>query len=253
MIRRSSFVPTVVFVAMLSAACTTSRSPLEPEQPAGGSTANGSLKVSAPTKSSPINGATLFTRSPTLVLTAARGTFGAPSVSYEIQVTTTAGEVVYTRTVAGGPADGGSTISHAVASPLPPRGQFRWRARAVSGNDTGPWSDSAAAGAATFITNVISPASSNAEFRDYFFKVIEDRQIGPTPTQQAFLIMEPDLTAVEIIIAKDSSGFIRGRIYLPTGGADRYARSVDVITGFGGGHTWTWNERGATKCEGICP
>jgi hypothetical protein len=235
---------------MLASACTAdSGNPLQP--PASTGTGSG-LKVGAPIKLSPVGGETLTSRTPTLTLRSAKGTFENAQVSYEFQITTTTGETVYSRTASGGAADGTSTIAHNVDTPLPPKGQFRWRARAVIGTDVGPWTDSATTGSANFLTNTLSPSSSNAEFRDFFFNLTVQKNL-PFPTQDAFRAMEPDLVALDIIIAKDSSGFIRGRIYLPTGGADKYARSVDVITGFGPGNQWVWNERGSTKCEGICP
>ena len=214
----------------------------------GGTT---TLKVSAPAIVSPAGGAALNTRNPTLVLRPSLGTYTELNVSYEVQVLTTTGDTVYSRTISGGPANGQGTLSHLVDSPLNVRTNYRWRARAVSGSNTGPWSDGAS-GAVMFVTNTLTPGSSNAEFRDYFFSLTVQKSL-PFPTQEAFVAMDADLVGVGIIIAKDSSGFIRGRIYLPTGGADKYARSVDVITGFGSTQRWVWNERGRTVCEGICP
>ena len=180
---------------------------------------------------SPAGGTSLNTRNPTLVLRPALGTYVSPSVSYEIQVLTTAGDTVYSRTISGGAANGQGTLSHLVDSPLNVRTSYRWRARAVAGSATGPWSDGAS-GAVMFVTNSLTPGSSNDEFRDFFFSLAAQKNLT-FPSQAAFQAMDADLVAAGIIIAKDSSGFIRGRIYLPTGGADKYARSVDVITGFG--------------------
>jgi hypothetical protein len=218
-----------------------------PLAPTGATT----LKVSAPAIVSPSGGTSLNTRNPTLVLRPALGTYASPSVSYEVQVLTTGGDAVYSRTISGGTANGQGTLSHLVDSPLNVRTSYRWRARAVAGSATGPWSDGAS-GAVMFVTNSLTPGSSNDEFRDFFFSLVAQKNLT-APSQAAFQAMDADLVAVGIIIAKDSSGFIRGRIYLPTGGADKYARSVDVITGFGAGSSWVWNVRGATKCEGICP
>ncbi len=215
------------------------------------STGGAALKVSAPSIVSPAGGTALNTRNPTLVLRPALGTYATPSVSYEIQVLTPGGDTVYSRTISGGAANGQGTLSHQVDSPLTVRTSYRWRARAVSGSAAGPWSD-AASGAVMFVTNSLTPGSSNDEFRDFFFSLTAQKNLT-FPSQAAFQAMDADLVAAGIIIAKDSSGFIRGRIYLPTGGADKYARSVDVITGFGPAFSWAWNVRGATKCEGICP
>ena len=223
-----------------------------PTTPTPGSSGTATLKVSAPVIVSPAGGGTVNTRNPTLVLQPATGTYVQTSVSYELQVLTTGGDVVYARTISGGPSNGQGTLSHTVDTPLNTRTNYRWRARAVSGSVAGPWSDNSASGATMFVTNTLSPGSSNAEFRDYFFSLTAQKNLT-FPSQEAFIAMDGDLTGVGIIIAKDSSGFIRGRIYLPTGGADKYARSVDVITGFGPTHRWVWSERGKTVCEGICP
>jgi hypothetical protein len=246
---RSTIAAASILGAVLASGCGEDSAPNTPTPtPSPGAT---TLKVSAPAIVAPSGGASLNTRNPTLVLQTSAGTYGAPAVSYEIQVLTPGGDAVYSRTISGGPANGQGTLSHTVESPLNVRTSYRWRARAVQGANTGPWSD-AASGAAMFVTNSLTPGSSNAEFRDYFFSLTVQKNLA-FPSQEAFIAMDADLVSVGIIIAKDSSGFIRGRIYLPTGGADKYARSVDVITGFGPSHRWVWNERGRTVCEGICP
>jgi hypothetical protein len=240
----------IAAAALTSAACGDDPAPTTPTPAAA--TGSSALKTSAPVVVSPSGGGTLNTRNPTLTFRASAGTYVNQSVSYEIQVLTTAGEVVYSRTIAGGVTDGQGTLSHTVDTPLAPRVSYRWRVRPVSGSTPGPWSDNSASGATMFVTNSLTPGSSNAEFRDFFFSLTVQKNLT-FPSQEAFVAMDADLTSVGIIIAKDSSGFIRGRIYLPTGGADKYARSVDVITGFGPTHRWVWNERGKTVCEGICP
>ena len=240
----------IAAAALTSAACGDDPAPTTPTP--GASTGSSALKTSAPVVVSPSGGGTLNTRNPTLTFRASAGTYVNQSVSYEIQVLTTTGEVVYARTIAGGVTDGQGTLSHTVDTPLAPRVSYRWRVRPVSGSTPGPWSDNSASGATMFVTNTLTPGSSNAEFRDFFFSLTVQKNLT-FPSQEAFVAMDADLTSVGIIIAKDSAGFIRGRIYLPTGGADKYARSVDVITGFGPTQRWVWNERGRTVCEGICP
>ena len=246
---RSLLAAAGIVAAVMTSACGDDPTPSAPSPGVAGTA---TLKVSAPAIVSPAGGGTVNTRNPTLVLQPASGTYVQSSVSYELQVLTTTGEVVYARTIAGGPSNGQGTLAHTVDTPLNVRTSYRWRGRAVSGSVAGPWSDNSASGATMFVTNTLSPGSSNAEFRDYFFSLTVQKNL-PFPSQEAFIAMDADLTSVGIIIAKDSSGFIRGRIYLPTGGADKYARSVDVITGFGSTHRWVWNERGRTVCEGICP
>ena len=249
-VKKSLIAAAGVLSAVLAAGC--GSDPATPTTPTPVTqTGATTLKVSAPSIVSPAGGGSLNTRTPTLIFRPSQGTYGAPTVSYEVQVLSTAGDPVYSRTVSGGPADGQGTLSHVVETALGQRTSYRWRARAVQGSNAGPWSDGTT-GATMFVTNGLTPGSSNAEFREFFFSLLAQKGLT-FPSQQAFIAIDADLTAVGIIVAKDSSGFIRGRIYLPTGGADKYARSVDVITGFGPGFQWVWNERGRTVCEGICP
>lgn len=208
-------------------------------------------KVTAPTLVSPVSGAPVSTLRPTLVLQRISGENTSSQVSYDFQVTTPSGDIVYTRTVAGGAADGLGTVSHVVEVALPQNGSFRWRARAAIGGDRGPWS-SDAPGSVMFVTTApVSAASSNDEFRDYFFALIVQKGVGSIATQQGLATMEPDLTSVGIILAKANDGSLRGRIYLPTGNpSDLFARTVDVAPF---GSPWIWSFRGRTVCEGICP
>jgi hypothetical protein len=172
-------------------------------------------------------------------------------VTYEFQVTTTDGNVVYARTVPGGAADGNGTVSHVLEITLSQGGSFRWRARASIAGDRGPWSGDAAGGAMFIATAPVSAASSNDEFRDYFFQLIEQKGVGPIATQQGLAILAPDLESVGVILARAFDGTLRGRIWLPTGNpANLYARAVDVAP-FGQG--WIWNFLGPRTCEGICP
>jgi hypothetical protein len=62
--------------------------------------------------------------------------------------------------------------------------------------------------------------------------------------------MEPELSAVGIILQKKDGTNPSGRIYLPTGTSNHYTRTID-LGAFGG--PWQWNFRGATTCEGLCP
>jgi hypothetical protein len=190
------------------------------------------------------------TRSPRLTIKASKGTNGTPVVSYEFQIATTSGEVVYTRTTTGGAANGQDVVQHAVTTLLDGNVQYRWRARAVSGPDAGPWSNFSGT---DFVTGSIGPESSNDQFRDFFFEVVNARGFN-FPTAARMTEMESELTGAGIILAKGQDFQPRGRIYLPTGNPnDKYARTVDVISGFGPGNTWIWNFRGRTVCEFVCP
>ena len=118
--------------AVLVSAC--GDDPVAPAPTPLPSTGGTTLKVSAPAIVSPAGGTSLNTRNPTLVLRPALGTYASPSVSYEVQVLTTGGDAVYSRTIAGGTANGQGTLSHLVDSPLNVRTSYRWRARAVAGS-----------------------------------------------------------------------------------------------------------------------
>ena len=118
--------------AVLVSAC--GEDPATPTPTPLPSTGGTALKVSAPAIVSPSGGAALSTRNPTLVLRSSLGTYTEQSVSYEVQVMTTTGDTVYSRTIAGGPANGQGTVSHLVDSPLNVRTSYRWRARAVAGS-----------------------------------------------------------------------------------------------------------------------
>jgi hypothetical protein len=210
------------------------------------------LTLSAPTVVSPIDGVVVNNRTPTLVLRASAGSDPAAVVSYEIQVLGSAGDVAYSRTVTGGAANGQAMVSHAVETQLARWTTYRWRARAAAGSTTSPWSD-ATSSAGSFVSTRPDASTSTDEFREYFFDLIAQKNVGPNATQQAMATMEPELNLAGVILAKEVSGFIRGRLYLPTGTADKYTRSVDVVTGFGPGFPWVWVFRGRTVCEGICP
>jgi hypothetical protein len=237
---------------ILLPACS-AKTPATPTPLAGTTTGTdgSALKVPAPMLVSPLSGQRITGNQPTLVLQNVAAPFSPVSqVSYEFQVTSLTGQVVYSRTVAGGAANGQGTTSHTVASALGSNASYRWRARAIVGSDAGPFSNDAS-GPVMFATASLGPSSSVDEFRAFFFAVVEQRGVGPTASAQALAIMEPELTAVGIILEKSSSGSIRGRLYLPTGNpSNLYSRAVDIGS-FGG--PWQWINRGSsTVCEGIC-
>lgn len=208
------------------------------------------LTLSAPVAVSPIDGLLTNSLAPTLTLRAATGSDATAVVSYEIQVLTPANEVVYTRTVSGGPANGQATVSHQLDAPLTRWRTYRWRARAVSGSTTGAYSDTDGI-TATFATTRPNAATSNDEFRDFFFDLIAYKGVSPVYSATALSSMEPELNAAGVILAKDLAFMVRGRLYLPTGQANKYLRSVDVVNAVGA--PWGWNYRGPTVCEFVCP
>ena len=210
------------------------------------------LTLSAPVAVSPVGGVVVNSRTPTLVLRAATGSDPTTVVSHEIQVLAPNGDVAYSRTVAGGVANGQATVSQEVDPPLARWTTYRWRARAVASATTSAWSD-AASSAGTFVTTRPDASTSNDEFREFFADLVHQKGVGADASAEALSAMEPELAAAGVILAKAGSGTPRGRLYLPTGGTDKYTRSVDVVTGFGPGRPWVWLFRGRTVCEGICP
>jgi hypothetical protein len=106
----------------------------------GEAAADGStLKVVAPTLTSPVNDERLDTRQPTLVLRNAVGRFVNRAFSYEFQLLDDGGNLVRAATLAGG----SETTSWAFPEELERDTPYRWRARAVLGNLFGPWSTTA--------------------------------------------------------------------------------------------------------------
>src|SRR5688572_26572773 len=81
--------------AVLVSAC--GEDPATPTPTPLPSTGGTSLKVSAPAIVSPSGGAAINSRNPTLVLRPSLGTYTQQPVSYEVQVLTTTGDVVYSR------------------------------------------------------------------------------------------------------------------------------------------------------------
>ena len=241
----------LVCIGLLPLGCGTDTPPTPTLPSATATGSEGTLKVTAPILVSPLAGQRLSTNQPTLVLQNATAQFSTNAqVSYEFQVTTLTGQVVYSRIVAGGVANGQGTVSHTLAAALSPNASYRWRARAVSGNDVGPFSNEPT-GAAMFVTVGLSASSSVEEFRLFFFNLVDQKGVGPTASAQALAILESDLASVGILLEKTSSGAIRGRLYLPTGNPNNlYSRAVDIGS-FGG--PWQWVFRGSsTVCEGIC-
>jgi hypothetical protein len=97
------------------------------------------LKVAAPTPTSPTDGVTLDSRATTLIVTNASGTYVTPSnLKYRFVVETAAGATVLT---SGQITAGTSSTSYAIADRiLSFATAYRWRARAEQGSLVGPWS-----------------------------------------------------------------------------------------------------------------
>jgi hypothetical protein len=140
---RTLWFGSTVCVIALALACskhsTAPASPTPADVASGQAGADGStLKVSAPTPVSPVNGVQLPTgETTTLVINNAAPTFVTNiDLQYEFEVLNAAGARVFTGKVNGG-GDGTTRIT--VAADLEGDQTYRWRARAVFGNAVGPW------------------------------------------------------------------------------------------------------------------
>jgi len=134
--------------ALLAVAVACSKSSPSPVSPAangslvGEAAADGStLKVTAPTPQSPVNGAQPQTL--TLVAGASTAPFAGalPSLTYEFQVLTSAGTPISACTTTVSPS--GNTVTANPSCTIEFDANHRWRARARMGNAFGPWSPEA--------------------------------------------------------------------------------------------------------------
>jgi hypothetical protein len=220
--------------------------PLTPAAPAttNSTAADGTtLKVTAPALVSPVNDLVLNDARPTMVISAAAGQFAGGSFSYEFRLMNDGGALINSTVQSG--------TSWALPSDLTFDTAYRWQARATLSGAVGPWSSTARFITAKAPLPRVSASSGEAEWHGWFDALKILRNVGPTMTTQALLQMEPDMTAVGVILEKASNGDVRGRIYLPTGNpGNLYTRAVD-LGNFGG--PWQWFYRGGgTVCEGIC-
>jgi hypothetical protein len=95
-----------------------------------------SLKVTAPNGLTP-DGATVETLKPSLSFNSVQTRFPAvASFAYQIEIVTEGGNVVYSGRSTNG-------TSHELETDLEYATNYQWRARAMIGNDFGPWSASA--------------------------------------------------------------------------------------------------------------
>lgn len=115
--------------------------PTSPSPAVGGNGAAGpdgsTLKATAPSLQSPTGGGRINTTEPVFVARKSDGKFVQASYRYRIEVSTPGGNVVYT----SAPLDAnGDQVSHEMPFDLALDTAYRWRARAVSGGNFGPWS-----------------------------------------------------------------------------------------------------------------
>jgi len=243
MLRKSTTV--VILAVSLSLGATLGcgvQTPLAPAVTGGGGTTGPggtTLKAGAPTLVSPINSSEVATQKPTLTISPAAGQFANQTFQYEFELLTDAGALVTRATVA--------STSFAVPNDLGTNSAFTWRARAVLGGAAGPFS-----GLGRFLSpRITTPGvgASYEEFRVWFFGLIASRNAGPNVTIQRLQILEPDLTAAQVLIQRTSANTLRPRLYLPTGNPSRlYDRTVDLGDL---DRPWQWIVRGSTQCEGA--
>jgi hypothetical protein len=136
--QRSKFA-VCAMAALVALAMACSRQSASPTSPSSAAAANTSadpgvtLKVTAPTPSSPADGSTLGDGVvPTLSASAASGTFAATALSYRFQLFSDSGATLHD-VVAGGP-------SFPVTADLDYEKRFTWRVRAELNGSVGPWS-----------------------------------------------------------------------------------------------------------------
>jgi hypothetical protein len=142
MLRRITFRGLAIPSLMLVAACSQSpQSPVSPSIAAGGdTTANpdgSTLKVTAPTPVSPVNGDRIETQRPTFTFNNASGKYSTVPLSYRIQLLDAAGALQGERTVV---QSGGGQTSYEADVDLAYESDFQWRVRAELQGEAGPWS-----------------------------------------------------------------------------------------------------------------
>jgi hypothetical protein len=144
---RSSYIATAFLCALgLGVACTrSSPSPTSPSTSsitdADASNPDGStLKATAPTPQSPINGIRLTLPGVTLVSVNSTAKFASVPLSYRFQVLNAGGTLVYESPLVAG---GGTTTSHAVTANLTGDQTYQWQVRPEYQGVAGPWSSRA--------------------------------------------------------------------------------------------------------------
>jgi hypothetical protein len=142
MLRRIAFRGLALPSLMLVAACSQSpQSPVSPSVAAGGdATANpdgSTLKVTAPTAVSPVNGDRIETQRPTFTFNNSAGKFSSVAPSYRLQLLDAAGALLGERIIAQA---GSGQTSYESEVDLAYESDFQWRVRAELQGEAGPWS-----------------------------------------------------------------------------------------------------------------
>lgn len=244
---------TYVGMAVLSCALVTTIActPATPAAPAAtpGNPVTGpdgsTLKVNAPTPTSPAEGQVVNTTSPTVQVSGASGQYASASLSYQFELQNAGGSAISTQTMNGTSWTPGNLALDTV---------YRFRARATADGAFGPWS-----GVRSFRTFSL-PGCVNGLLQDpkaYFFWLI-GRNEGDLAGDFQFPLrvigfpngnppgVRPTFGPPNYGMTQQISGgtVYRGRLWLPTArpdGLGYYAREVELLTQ-AGGLRWAWKE-----------
>jgi hypothetical protein len=141
-----------IAVLVTSVACGSTKTPTSPASTTLASGAAGpsgeTLKIAAPTPTSPIGGIQLTTSTVVLTFSGVTGTYASFTPSYEIEFKNPAGTVIANPTITG--------TSYTVTASLVFDTAYTWRVRATYQGAVGPWSS-----LATFKTQVAAFISGN--------------------------------------------------------------------------------------------
>jgi hypothetical protein len=236
-------------VALVTTIACSGGTPVAPESATSavpGSVAAGpdgeTLKANRPTLVSPINNVELTTVRPTLEIGTASAKYANQDFNYEFEIQTSSGATVHKQTVAGTSSTPGDDLQN--------QSTYRWRARAVLGNSTGPWTDFA-----TFRTISI-PGCINGRLLDpaaYFFYIIKRKpgerardwfevmsNSGIPPGPPPGVDPGPEFYGMT---QQAGSGGPRGRIFLPALDSDAFGFRVsayDILENSPAGLVWTF-------------
>ncbi len=155
--RKTALYSLATALAVSLAGCSgSSPSPLSPSSVETSDTAanpdGSTLKVTAPTPLSPIDGVKLGTRRPTFTFANAAGKYSAAALIYRIQLLDTGGNLIGEVTVPGG--EGGT--AYAAETDLEYATTFGWKVRAELDGSPGPYS-----AVASFITQDAPPPTDS--------------------------------------------------------------------------------------------
>jgi hypothetical protein len=158
----------VLGTSIACGASTTPTSPASTSLASGEAGASGeTLKIGAPTPTSPIGGIQLTEFNVVLNFTGVAGSFATFTPSYEIELRNAGGTVIANPTI--------TTTSYPVTASLALDSNHSWRVRAVYQGKVGPWSATA-----TFKTQVAAFISGNTIYDPLTLGTTVGTRVGPT-------------------------------------------------------------------------